>query len=63
MTTDHISWVISKLSSWKTTFEDEDNGAWENITELQINLDEGKCTRMDYDTILFHLWQSLGQEE
>jgi hypothetical protein len=61
-TKEHINWVIDTLESWATTYEDDDDG-FHNIMGLSENLRNDNCTIDDYDEILFHLWQSLGQEK
>lgn len=63
MIPDHILWVLDKLSEWKETFVDDEDGCWELINELENSLEGGTCTKEEYDTILFHLWQSIGQED
>jgi len=61
---EHISWTIGQLESWRDTFDNEgDEKAWEEVNSLMNKLRLGKCSRKDYENVLFHLWQQHGQDE
>lgn len=66
---DHIGWVIGTLESWASTYQDEEEyeydeeQGYEYILELIEKLKNDTCTKEDYNDILFHLWQAIGQED
>ena len=69
---EHIGWVVGVLESWATTYEDrasytaeddEPDDGYDNIMELAKKLKDDTYDKSDFNEILFHLWQSIGQEE
>ena len=62
-------WVISELESWAETFNNSypeimieenkhENETYEFIHNLIYKFSNNKCTKQDYEDILFHIWQS-----
>ncbi len=66
---EHLRWVIYQLSSWRDTFEDDkdkdgyETKTWESINALIERIKVNKCTKKDYENILFHLWQKFYDQE
>ena len=59
-------WVIDRLTDWRETFEDEalnedeedeNEAGWKEIGILIDKFLVNKCTKKDYENILFHLYQ------
>lgn len=62
------SWVIEKLEDWAETFNnnypdyledkiEEETNAYNSIKTLIERYSDGNCSKEEYETILFHIWQ------
>jgi thymidylate synthase len=72
---DAKGWVTEVLSDWADTFEDwteeygdgrdidKNQSGFDIIQKLIEKLENDTCSKEDYKEILFHMWQSLGQDE
>ncbi len=63
--------VINELESWAFTFNpemeksyyegtkeyEENVGGYDIVHSLAVRLKRNKCTKEDYENILFHIWQ------
>lgn len=68
MVDEYKTWVVHELSEWSETFNHhypihmdeeikESGEAYYFIRNLIDKLNNGTCTKEDYEEILFHLWQ------
>lgn len=62
------TWIIDELEIWKQTFNNQypdhleqiildEKKSYDNIQSLIDKISENKCSKEDYENILFHLWQ------
>lgn len=68
MKPEYKTWIINELENWAETFnnnypdhmEDEledEIKVFDEIQSLIKKLTKDKCTKNEYENILFHLWQ------
>ncbi|WP_194766968.1 hypothetical protein [Tamlana sp. I1] len=61
-------WIIDELESWKQTFNNqypdhkeqvisEEKNSYDEIQTLIEKITKNECSKIDYENILFHLWQ------
>jgi len=61
---EHRAWAKDTLLSWAETFDNEGDEYPEDLVKQVKRYARGeKLKPEEYDNIIFHLWQSVGQEE